>query len=179
VGQETGTLWSGTTYDADNELLYLSTGYTARYVRIAIAIEAAGSFDVGRVWLAEAWDYKNKMDFSMGIIDRSTKTKSRGGSTYVSDRQKLRKLDIRAYGNSSNDFYGDSADTDFKSWLTVDMAVGQSGEIICIPMTANQHERQRTGVYGTISKNNPSRVMDKGADGYIFEKQLTVEEDRG
>lgn len=179
VGQETGTLWSGTSYDSPNELLYLASAYTAQYVRIAVAIPAATSVDIGRVWLDSAWSYKNKMDFSLGIIDRSTKTKSRGGSTYVSDRQKLRQLDVRAYGNSNDDFYGDSADSDFKSWLTIDQAVGQSGEVICIPMTANQHERQRTGVYGTISKNNPMRVQDKGADGYIFEKQLTVEEDRG
>jgi hypothetical protein len=179
VGSETGTLWSGTAYDSKNEMLYLSAGYTARYVRIAVAIPGAESVSVGRCWLDSAWSYTNSMDFSLGVIDRSTKTKSRAGSTYVSDRQKLRKLDIRAYGRDNDDFYGDSSDPLMKSFETMDLAVGVSGEIVCIPMHANQHERQRTGVYGTISRSNPIQVKDKGPNGYLSEKSFTVEEDKG
>jgi hypothetical protein len=179
VGTSSGTLWTGTAYDAGNDMIYLSSAYTARYVRIAVKIPAAKTVDIGRVWLDSAWSFGAAMDFSMGVIDRSTKTKSRGGSSYVSDRQKLRNLDCRAVITSSNDLYGSSSDTLMKSFLTMDLAVGQSGEIVCIPMIANQHERQRTGVYGTISRNNPIRVVDKGGSGYLATKDFTVEEDRG
>jgi hypothetical protein len=46
-------------------------------------------------------------------------------------------------------------------------------------MQASKHEIQRVGTYGTISRNNPIRVIDKGSDGYITSKEFTVEEDRG
>ena len=180
VGTSSGTFWTGTAYDAPNELIYLTTALTARYVRLAVAIPAAVSVDIGRVWLdGPAWVYKNKMDFSLSVIDRSTKSKSRGGSSYVADRQKLRKLDIRAHGSDDDAWIGDSADTLMKSFLTMDLAVGNSGEIICIPMQSSKHEIQRVGTYGTISRNNPIRVIDKGSDGYITSKEFTVEEDRG
>ena len=179
VATETGTLWTGTAYDAPNDLIYLSTARTARYVRLKVVIPAAKTIDIGRVWLDSAWAYKNLFDFSVGTVDRSTKTKSRGGSTYVSPRQILRALNIRAHGSSNDDFYGSSSDALMKSWLTMDMAVGESGEIVVLPMHANQHERQRTGVYGTISRNGPIRVIDKGANGYLSSKEFSVEEDRG
>jgi len=179
VGTETGTFWTGTAYDAPNDLIYLSATKTARYVRLAVKIPATKVIDIGRVWLDNAWEYKNAMDFSIGTLDRSTKTKSRGGSTYASSRQILRTLQNRAHGTSNDDLYGSSSDALMRSFLTMDMAVGESGEIVCIPMTANQHERQRTGVYGTISRNSPIRVIDKGGSGYISSKEFTIEEDRG
>ena len=125
----------------------------------------------------DAWDYNNLMDFNMGVVDRSTKTKSRGGSTYSSARQKLRRLDIVARGKTTADFIGTSSD--FDSFLTMDLAVGESGEIVCLPLTDTEHNRNRVGVYGTISNNNPIKIMDKGADGFISEKRFSIEEDRG
>jgi len=179
VGTTTGTFWDGTAYHPDNEMLYLASAYTAQYVRLAVAIPAAVSVSIGRVWLDSAWAYKNSMDFSVGVIDRSTKSKSRAGSTYVSSRQKLRQLNIRAYGSSDTDFFGSSSDADMKSFLTMDLAVGESGEIVCIPLHANQQERQTTGVYGTISSNQAISVRDRGGSGLLTEKRFTVEEDRG
>ena len=79
VGTESGTMWTGTAYDAPNELIYLATALTARYVRLAVAIPAAVSVDIGRVWLDSSWSYKNLMSFNLSVIDRSTKSKSRGG----------------------------------------------------------------------------------------------------
>jgi hypothetical protein len=178
VGSETGTLWTGTAYDTRNEMLYLASAHTARYVRVAVAIPGAESIDVGRIWLDSAWGYSSSMDFSIGVIDRGSKTKSRGGDSYTADRQKLRKLDMRAYGLNNDDFYGNSSDPLMKSFLTMDLAVGETGEIVCIPLHANQHEKQRSGVYGTISKNNPIRVKDKATAGYISEKSFTCEEDK-
>jgi len=174
VGTETGTFWTGTTYDATNEMLYLASAHTARYVRLAVVIPAAVSVTIGRVWLDSAWSYNNSMDFEMGIIERSTKTKSRGGSTYAASRQILRTQNIRAWGKSDTDFIGLSSDSDFKSFLTMDLAVGQHGEVICLPLHANQHERQRTGVYGVISRNGPISVRDRGSDGLLTEKRFTI-----
>jgi len=181
VGSVSGTFWEGTEHDAPNELLYFSTSYTARYIRLAVAIPAAVSVDIGRIWIDSAWTtgFNVSMDFGLGIVDRSTTTKSRGGSTYASARQILRRMDVRAIGRSTDAFIGDSADTDMKSFLTLDLAVGTHGECICLPMTASKHEIQRTSIYGVITKNNPIRIKDKGGDGYLSEKSFTVEEDRG
>ena len=179
VGTESGTFWTGSAYDAPNEIIYLTTPLTARYVRLAVVIPAAVSVSIGRVWLDNCFDYKNKMDFSLGVMDRSTKSKSRGGSTYVSSRQKLRVLDCTAHGPDNDAFYGDSSDPLFKSFLTMDLAAGNSGEVICCPMVESKHSLQRVSVYGVISRNNPIRVLDKGSSGYISSKQFTVEEDRG
>lgn len=180
VGQETGTFWNGgTSYDPTNDMLYFSSTYTARYVRIAVTITGAMIADVGRVWLDNAWSTNVSMDFSLGPMDRSTKTKSRGGSTYASRRQILRKLDIKAIGKSTTDFIGDASDSDLKSFLTMDLAVGTHGEIVCLPLTDSQLNKQRLGVYGTISSNSPIRVISKGSDGFLTEKRFTIEEDRG
>ena len=179
VGTSSGTFWVGTDYDAPNELIYLTTALTARYVRLSVTVPTATNCDIGRVWLDSSWAYSNLMDFNLSVVDRSTKSKSRGGSTYVSDRQKLRRLDVRAHGSSNDDYYGDSSDALMKSFLTMDLAVGQSGEIVCIPMVESKHSIQRVGTYGTVSKNDAIRVIDKGNDGYISTKSFTVEEDRG
>ena len=176
VGVEAFTLWAGSTYDAPNEMLYFSTTYTARYVTVQFNTPNQ-ICDIGRIWFDDAWSYNNLMDFNIGVIDRSTKSKSRGGSTYSSSRQKLRKLDIVARGRSDADFIGTSAD--FDSFLTMDLAVGESGEIVCLPLTDTEHNRNRMGVYGTIVNNNPIRVLDKGADGFISEKRFSIEEDKG
>jgi hypothetical protein len=179
VKTATGTLWSGTTYHPNNEMLLMASSYNARYIRLAVAIPAAGSVDIGRVWIGLGWEYSNSMDFSVGIVDRSTKIKSRAGSSYVSDRQKLRELNIRAYGSNDTDFFGSSSDADMKSFLTMDLAVGTSGEIVCLPMHATQQERQTTGVYGTIVNNGPISVRDRGSAGLLTEKTFKIEEDRG
>lgn len=180
VGQETGTFWNGgTTYDPKNDMLHFASTYTARYVRIAVTITAAMLADVGRVWMDSAWSTNVSLDFALGTIDRSTKTKSRGGSTYASKRQILRTLDIKAIGRSDTDFIGISSDADLKSFLTMDLAIGQHGEVVCLPLTDSQLNKQRFGVYGTISQNNPIRVLDRGASGLLTEKRFTIEEDRG
>jgi len=179
VGVETGTFWDGTSYHPDNEMLLFSSAYTARYVRLAVAVPAATTCDIGRVWMDSAWSYSNLMDFSISIIDRSVKSKSRGGSSYVSSRQKLREINVTARGLSNDNLIGATSDTDMKSFLTMDLAVGSSGEIICLPAHASQHERQTLGVYGTISRNGAIQVIDKGGDGWISTKRFTIEEDRG
>ncbi len=176
VGTETGTFWQGTADDPLWEVLYLASGHTARYVRITVTITATGTYDIGRVWFDEAWSTNVSMDFSLAVVDRSTKSKSRGGSTYASARQILRQLHIRAFGLKDADFMGTSSD--FDSFLSMDLAVGTHGEMILLPLTDTQINRQRLGVYGTIANNQPIRVLDKGSAGYLTEKRFTVEEDR-
>ena len=117
VGLENFTYQSATSYDAKNEMLYFSTPYTARYITVTITT-TGGNLDVGRVWIDSAFSTNVSMDFSMGIVDRSTKTKSRGGSTYASKRQILRKMDVSAIGKSTADFIGTSSNLD--SLLTME-----------------------------------------------------------
>ncbi|GAG97109.1 unnamed protein product, partial [marine sediment metagenome] len=161
VGSVAGTFAAATSYDANNDMLYLSTPYTARYFTMVITpVVPGGLVDMGRLWIDNGFVPNIGMDFGMGVIDRSTKTKSRGGSTYSAPRQILRKLDVNAIGRSTADFIGTSAD--FDSLLTMDLACGVSSEIVVLPMTDSQHNLNRMGVYGTISSNGPIHVQNKG-----------------
>lgn len=176
VGSETGTLWGGSDYDAPNDMLYFSTAYTARYVTINIT-KPNKIVDIGRIWMDNAWSTNVGMDFGMGIKDRSTMTKSRGGDTYVDQRQILRTMNVNAIGRTTADFIGTTSD--FDSFLTMDLACGQgSGEIICLPLTDSQHNMNRLGIYGTISNNGAIEVRDKGESGFLTTKRFTIEEDR-
>ena len=176
VATESGTFAAATSYDANNDMLSF-TDHTARWVRLTVTITGALILSIGRIWIDDAWTTNVGMDFNMGVVDRSTKTKSRGGSAYVSSRQKLRKMDVNAIGRTTADFIGTSSD--FDSFLTMDLAVGESGEIVCLPLTDSAHNRNRLGIYGTISNNGPIQVKDKGASGYLTTKRFTIEEDRG
>ena len=176
--------WEGTSDDGPHELLYLSTAFTARYVRLSVTIpvtaspDAGRTVDVGRVWLDSAWSITVSMQFTLGISDTSTVTKTRGGSAYSSDKQVLRKLGCKAIGVTNYDLVGNASDSLLKSFLTLDLAVGVHGAVLILPLTDSQINRQRLGVYGHITDSQPISIIDKSGSDYVSEKRFTVEEDR-
>lgn len=178
VGQETGTFWTGTSYDATNEMLYLSSAHTARWVQLRVLVTSIRTVEIGRIWLDSGWSTTASMEFSVSVTDPSPVTKSRGGSVFISARKRARRLTVKAFGLTENDFRGTVGDADFKSYLTMDLAVGSSGELVFLPLTDNQINRNRLGVYGHITNNLPMKVLDKrSSDGLMIEKRFTLEED--
>lgn len=170
------TMWTPGSNDASNYFEALGATYSARYAQVTLAALSNEVIDIGRIWIGESWAANFSMDFSMAVVDRSTKSKSRGGSTWNSDRQKLKQITCRCYGLSDANFIGTSAD--FDSFLDMDLTVGNTGEIIVIPRNDDEHERHRLGVYGTIVQNGPVRVTNRTSSGLFTEKTFTVEEDR-
>jgi hypothetical protein len=169
-------VWTAGDNDGSYWFYPLGQTYSAQYAEITIAAFSNEVLDIGRVWIGESWDANVSMDFSMSIMDRGTKSKARGGSTWASTRQKLRQIQCRCFGLSDANFFGTSAD--FTSFLEMDQAVGTTGEIIVIPRNDNEHERHRLGVYGTMASNGPIRVANRTNGGLFTEKTFTVEEDR-
>ena len=178
VGTETGTFFTGAADDATNEMIYLASGHTARYVRLTVAISSTRTIDIGRIWLDNGWSTTAGLEFSVGVADPSPVTKSRGGSVFDSARKRWRKLTCRGFGLSENDFRGTVGDALYKSWLTMDLAVGTSGELVFLPLTDSQINLCRLGVFGHITSNSPMKVINKNnQDGLMIDKRFTLEED--
>lgn len=181
VGTETGTFFNGVSADSPNDFLYFSSAYSAQFVRIAVVITSATTIDIGRVWMdgATAWAIKpDLLSFAIGIQDTSTSAESRGGSFYSTTRKRRRVMQARLHGEDTDTLIGDSTDTDLKSFMTLDMTVGTSGEVIMMGDTTNQITKQRLSIYGHISRNEPIQFREKNpTDGYISEKRFTILED--
>lgn len=173
------TFWQGTADDAANELLWLTTARSARYVRLEVDLTGQEQVaDIGRVWLDDAWEFSLALEFGIGIDDPAGRpTKSKGQSAYVTARKRARVLDCLARGLTTDDALGNASDPLLQSFLTMDLAVGSSGEIILLPSVASQLKRQRMGVYGSISQNTPMRFLDNGEGEFFTEKRFTVEEE--
>ena len=177
VGTETGTFFTGATSDATNEMIYLTSGHTARYVRLTVTISST-TVSIGRIWLDNAWSTTAGMEFSVSVADPSPVTRSRGGSIFISERKRARRVACKGFALTENDFRGTVGDSLYKSYLTMDLAVGTSGEIVFLPLTDSQINRNRLGVYGHVSNSQPMKVMDRTtSDGLSIEKRFTVEED--
>lgn len=177
VGQETGTLWTRRDWETHNYFIYISTRYAARYMRIEVDVALAGNFDLGRLWLDDAWiDPDFSMDFTVNINDPSPLVKSTGGTVYSSARSLQRSIDCRVYGVTDADFVGDGQLVD-PSLLVMHMVAGTSGEVVCLPLVDTEIHIRRLGTYGHIKSNQGIRVLDKGANGHIVENRFTIEED--
>ena len=178
VGTETGTFDTLAASDATNEMLYYSTGYTAQYVRLTVKVPTVRTVEIGRIWLDDAWSTTASLEFSVSVVDPSPITKSRGGSVFISERKRARRLIVKAFGLTENEFRGTVGDSLYKSYLTMDLSVGSSGELVFLPLTDSQINRNRLGVYGHVINNLPMKVLDKrNSDGLMIEKRFTLEED--
>ena len=174
IGTETGTFWTGTADDPKNDFIYLATGHTARYIRLTVAVTVA-TVDIGRIWFDDAWSANLSLDFSIGVDDSSTMVDTRGGSVYTSERKRRKLIHCSAHALSTANVIGTDADTD--SFMSMDLKAGSSGEVIVLPDTSSTRLTQRLGVYGHLSRNEPTQFIDKGNAGYIASKRFTVRED--
>ena len=172
VGTETGTLWNGGEINPRyNHFVYLTSGHSARYVRLSVHAVAASVVDIGRVWLNDAYSAQFSMDFNISIKDPSSFTKSRGGSAYASAKNMPRMLSCKAFGLTNNDFTGNPG------LLAMHQAIGTHDEVIILPLTDTSQNLHRLGVYGHIKSNQGIHVISKSGTAHVTDNRFVVEED--
>ena len=178
VGQETGTFFTGITDEAPNDMLYFASAYTAQHVRLIVTVTSVRTVEIGRVWMDDGWSLGGGLsfDFAVGVEDLSPTTETPSGGFWASSKKRRRVLHCKAHGLTTAHVVGTDADTD--SFLSIDIAVGTSGEVVLLPLTDTQRNKQRLGVYGHISRNEPIQFIDKNNTDYLTSKRLTIKEDR-
>jgi len=166
---DSGTLASVSTYfDANyGSIVYLlPSPVSGRYVRIDLSDPSASYVEAGRLFvgLRTQFTYNFTPAAQRAWVDRSVRSKTRGGQTQIWIDNAYRTLDLPFDFVTSAQRYGIVE--------TIDRVVGQRADVLVI-MDTDSTDLPRDSVWGMISNMTPvsmSALID------IFGKQFQIEE---
>ena len=154
-----------------------------RYLRIRplwARIGAASYYEIGRLWIGDALVIAEGCDkgFDISFVDPGGLDFSAGNQAYEDKRERVRVLRVRFGTLSTLQAYGmlddDVNAVDVASFQDLQMAVGQTGEIIVIPRSDSALWIRRAGVYGHIA--GPWSI--KHLSGPRHAAEFSVQEER-
>ena len=182
VASTSGTLWQGVADDTKQQHVILSQTYSAQHVRVTLTPASGQDVDVGRVWIDNPWTPKVGIEFEHTVEDVSQTARSLGSSEYAYELPRYRCNRMRFAKLTEVEALGDSTDNTVRSAHHMDVTVGVSSPIVCIPETGGadaEQVRHKLGIYGSIKRSTPMKVMESkdGSGGWYYMKQFEVEEE--
>ncbi len=154
-------------WDKVGGLLWLSAAQTYRWWRIDIADAAnpAGYFDIGRLYLADAWNAGGIMfGWSIGFLDDSPVERARGGQMHPSERPRRREAAFTLRGKSEADMYANA--------FALDQLRGRSKDVLAVRNPTQTTFLQHQTIYGLMTALRP--IVNTTYN--VFRKQYRIEE---
>ena len=182
VASASGTLWQGVADDPKQQHVILSATYSARYVRVTLTPTIAQDVDIGRIWIDAPWSPKVGIEFQHDVMDDSDTVRSIGQSAYSFRRPRYRMNTLHFNNLTEQEALGSSTNPATRSAHHMDMTVGISSPVVCIPETGGGDASQvihKLGIYGAISRSTPIEVMESkdGSGGWRYRKRFSVIEE--
>lgn len=129
-------------------LLVLPQDYSASYVTVEIfdAANPAGYVDIGFQFAGPAFIPSVNPEFgSLGTahIERSTKTRARGGAMYSDPGRRIRRAEMSLAALT---------DAEAITWHEIERVLGTVGTVAFVPDIADAPKTQREGFFGQIAE---------------------------
>lgn len=137
-------------WDTVNGLRWLSTAQTYRWWRIDIADAANpdGYFDIGRLYIAKAWQAGGiQFGWSLGWLDDSEIERARGGQMHPVERPRRRELSFTLHGKSEAQMYGDA--------FAIQRLRGRSRDVLVVRDPMQTTWLQHQTLYGLMTELRP------------------------
>ena len=137
-----------------------------RYWRVDISDPNSTYLDIGRLYVANAWQPATNMNYGggLGYIDPSRKARTKSNEIISNERQQYRYVDFSLSFSNEAEMYDNA--------FEVDRRRGRTKDVLFIHDPDAKHQLQRRSIYGTME----SLQSIVNTNYNIYEKTFRIEE---
>lgn len=152
-------------------LIHLApASFTARYLRVDLSDAAIAALDVGRLVIGRRQQLRHNFsfDWTRRYVDRSRRTESRGGQTYIDADNSYRVVELSFAALTEAERYGVIESMD---------RVNGTREDVLLLLNPASDRLARDSIWGLAEDLTPvTQPMGWGADGPIYTKSIRIRE---
>jgi hypothetical protein len=137
-------------FDKSLFMLFIKPGISAANWRIEITDPGAAWIDIGRLYVAKAFQpsYNMTYGFQQGIIDPSQEFETISGDSISLKRKKRRFAELNLEDLTEDEV--------FAELYPLDLLIGSTGDVLFVPNPGDVSRLQFTAIYGKIEAMNPN-----------------------